>query len=329
MKSGLQRIEATLNQLDTLPEAGPRADRPGAQSTVSPEAQSLAQSVAQSVVQSVAESVAQSVAQPATQPAAPVLLELPFGGKLPPASQGDHAGVAEPYRPAVAPSPHPVAPTVSYTISSRLSQGLAPTVSPNASSSGSAPISPTRAQTSSSAAAPATPDLSGFPFAPLAAPRHATDPALALGILREIEGTLLSWQRELQRLQLEIQELHMEGPIIDGWLESQPTTPPPPEAEFIRHAEIDALMGYVETICDAAPDGMIHKSPRAGYRLCGLDADGKVWSRECPPERVPQVSLAIARCQKVRQLVTRKNDLESRLSKLAEHLVSVHGELMT
>ncbi|WP_156435211.1 hypothetical protein [Leptolyngbya sp. O-77] len=102
---GLQRIEATLNHLDTLPEAEPRADRPGAQSTVSPETQSVAQSVVQ------------SVAQPATQPAAPVLLELPFGGKLPPASQGGHASVAEPYRSAVAPSPQAVAPTVSHTIS--------------------------------------------------------------------------------------------------------------------------------------------------------------------------------------------------------------------
>lgn len=292
MKSGLQRIEATLNQLDTLPEAEveERVDRSAAQSPVSPDVQSGAQSRAQSAGQA----GDRPAEHPIAQPLAPVSLELPFGGKLPPVPKASSAA---------APSTQATAPMVTQPISPSLSPATAPKTA-------------------------IAPDLPGFPFAPLAAPRHATDPALALGILREIEGTLLSWQRELQRLQLEIQELHMEGPIIDGWLESQPTTPPPPEAEFIRHAEIDALMGYVETICDTAPDGMIQGAPRAGYRLCGLDADGKVWSRDCPPERVPQVSLAIARCQKVRQLVTRKNDLESRLSKLAEHLVSVHSELM-
>ncbi len=280
-----------LNQLDTLPVADEQADRPAVQSPVSAEGQSGAQAG----VQSGDRPVAQLVAQPVAQPVAPIPLELPFGGKLPPVPKDGSA---------VAPSAQAIAPQVAQPISPSLSPVAAPK-------------------------AAIAPDLPGFPFTPLAATRHATDPALALGILREIEGTLLSWQRELQRLQLEIQELHMEGPIIDGWLESQPTTPPPPEAEFIRHAEIDALMGYVNTICDTAPEGMIQDAPRAGYRLCGLDADGKVWFRDCPPERVPQVSLAIARCQKVRQLVTRKNDLESRLSKLAEHLVSVHSELMT
>jgi hypothetical protein len=293
MKSGLQRIEATLNQLDTLPEpeAEPRAARSAVQSPISPDVQSAAQSSVQLAVRF----GDRPATQPVAQPVAPIPLELPFGGKLPPVPKDGSA---------VAPSAQAIAPQVAQ------------------------PISPSLAPVAGAKAAIA-PDLPGFPFTPLAATRHATDPALALGILREIEGTLLSWQRELQRLQLEIQELHMEGPIIDGWLESQPTTPPPPETEFIRHAEIDALMGYVNTICDTAPEGMIQDTPRAGYRLCGLDADGKVWSRDCPPERVPQVSLAIARCQKVRQLVTRKNDLESRLSKLAEHLVSVHSELMT
>ncbi len=301
MKSGLQRIEATLNQLDTLPEpeAGPRAARSAAQSPVSlgvqPAVQSIVQPGVQAGVQARVQAGDRPATQPVAQPVAPVPLDLPFGGKLPPVPKDGSAA---------APSAQTIAPQIAQPISPSL-----------------APV--TRAK------AAIAPDLPGFPFTPLAATRHATDPALAFGILREIEGTLLSWQRELQRLQLEIQELHMEGPIIDGWLESQPTTPPPPETEFIRHAEIDALMGYVNTICDTAPEGMIQDTPRAGYRLCGLDADGKVRSRDCPPERVPQVSLAIARCQKVRQLVTRKNDLESRLSKLAEHLVSVHSELMT
>ncbi|GAB4141862.1 MAG: hypothetical protein Fur0046_18080 [Cyanobacteria bacterium J069] len=270
MKSGLQRIEATLNQLDTRPdaEAEPRGDR---------------------------------------QPASSKPLDLPLSANRPTDAKGDR----------------PPQENISSSVSSSPALPIAPTIAPIAHSS----ISHTIAAASTANAAPMVPELPGFPFAPIALVRHATDPALALGILREIEGTLLSWQRELQRLQLEIQELHLEGPIIDGWLESQPNGATPPEAEFLRHAEIDSLMGYVETICEAAPDGMIQDTPRAGYRLCGLDADGQVWSRACPPERVPQVSLAIARCQKVRQLVTRKTDLESRLSRLAEHLVAVHSEL--
>lgn len=172
---------------------------------------------------------------------------------------------------------------------------------------------------------PATPPR--FQLPNLSNPRHATDPALALGLLREIESTVTGWQKELQRLLLTMQELQMEGMIVDGWLESQPQAAPPAGANPLRHAEINQLLDYVRDLCKNPQPQPVADTPRAGYWLCGLDADGQVWSFPCPAEQVPQISLAIARCQKMRQLVERKNYLETRLSQLAETLVSVHSQL--
>ena len=85
-------------------------------------------------------------------------------------------------------------------------------------------------------------------------------------------------------------------------------------------------MDYVEEIC--TNQGKVsEQTPRTGYRLCGLDASGKVWTRPCPPEQVPMVSMAIARHQKLRQLLGRKQYLETRLSQLAETLVVLHSKL--
>jgi hypothetical protein len=173
----------------------------------------------------------------------------------------------------------------------------------------------------------ALPLPSGFQLPALSNPRHATDPALALGLLREIESTITGWQKELQRILLTMQELQMEGAIVDGWLESQPQAAPPFGANPLRHAEINQLLDYVRDLCKNHQPQPVAAVPRAGYWLCGLDADGQVWSFPCPAEQVPQISLAIARCQKMRQLVERKNYLETRLSQLAETLVSVHSQL--
>ena len=61
------------------------------------------------------------------------------------------------------------------------------------------------------------------------------------------------------------------------------------------------------------------------YKLCGVDAVGQVWSRPCPVEQVPSVSIAIARHQRLRQLLGRKQSIENRLSQLAETLVMLHS----
>jgi hypothetical protein len=84
-------------------------------------------------------------------------------------------------------------------------------------------------------------------------------------------------------------------------------------------------MEYVEEICRTPQTLDLGEVPRTGYRLCGLDADGQLWSRPCPSQQVPYVSLAIARYQKLRILLARKQTLESRLNQLIQNLTMLHG----
>ncbi len=156
--------------------------------------------------------------------------------------------------------------------------------------------------------------------------RHGSNPALAMNLLKEIEEIVASWQKELQSIVRQIQDIYIEGPIVDGWLESHARSAEPGDIS-VRPAERDRLMDYVEETL-LQPDGNVtYQSPRTGYRLCGLDAAGRLWSRPCPPEQVPSVSVAIARHQKLRQLLSRKQDLETRLSQLSETLVVMHSHL--
>ncbi|NJL36327.1 MAG: hypothetical protein HC899_05855 [Leptolyngbyaceae cyanobacterium SM1_4_3] len=179
------------------------------------------------------------------------------------------------------------------------------------------------------------PNLPKFKLPSFSSHRHVANPALAMGLLKELEGTVEGWQTELQQILLKIQALYLEGPIIDGWLESHPreAQPNPSTVEsstVIRHAEVDRLMDYVQEICNVQPEAeqtVACESPRTGYRLCGLGEDGQPWSRPCPPEQIAQVSLAIARYQKLRQLLGRKQYLEARLSQLAQTLIALHGRL--
>jgi hypothetical protein len=157
--------------------------------------------------------------------------------------------------------------------------------------------------------------------------RNGSNPALAMGLLTEIQTEVAAWETELQQIVRQIQDIYMEGPIVDGWLESH-AREPEPGSTALRHAEVDRLMDYVEEIY-SSEQGVTCESPRAGYRLCGLDAAGKMWSRPCPPDQLPGVSVAIARHQKLRQLLGRKQYLETRLSQLAETLVVLHSHLQS
>lgn len=158
-----------------------------------------------------------------------------------------------------------------------------------------------------------------------AAPRQGNRPGLAIGILKEIEKLLRDWQRELQELTLRIQDIRLEGPVIDGWLDSQPEATPK-HPGFLQHAELADLQSYVDEIHPSLL-GSGEISERVAYRLCHLDTDGQVRCQECPVDQVASVSLAIARHQKLRQLLSRKQHLELRLGQLAETLVTVHGHL--
>ncbi|MBD2771539.1 hypothetical protein [Iningainema tapete] len=156
--------------------------------------------------------------------------------------------------------------------------------------------------------------------------RNGANPALAMNLLQEIQQSVTDWQKELQKIIQQIQEIYLEGPIVNGWLESHDKQAESDKTAPLRHAEVDHLMDYVEEIC-ANQANMSCQSPRAGYRLCGLDANGKVWSRPCPQDQVASVSMAIARYQKLRQLLGRKQYLEIRLTQLAETLTILHGHI--
>lgn len=166
--------------------------------------------------------------------------------------------------------------------------------------------------------------------------RNAANPALAMNLLKEIETIVAQWQDDLQQVVRQIQDLYLEGPIVDGWLESYAQGDEVAPTTF-RHADIECLMDYVEKAW-GAPDqstpsssqllDSLPQEPNAtGYRLCGLNEDGQLWFRHCPADQVPAVSLAIARYQKLRQLLARKQDLEARLNQLAQTLVGLHSQL--
>ncbi|BAS58928.1 hypothetical protein NIES2135_15550 [Leptolyngbya boryana NIES-2135] len=155
--------------------------------------------------------------------------------------------------------------------------------------------------------------------------RNAANPALASSLLAEMQVITESWHTELNQILRQIQDLYLEGPIVDGWLESH-TGEPLGDLSTLRHAEVDRLMSYIEEIC-ATPIPGTKDAPKAGYRLCGINADGQRWSYPCPTEQIPSLSLAIARYHKLRQLLDRKQTLENRLTGLAETLVIMHGQM--
>jgi len=117
-----------------------------------------------------------------------------------------------------------------------------------------------------------------------------TNAALASHLLKDLQHQVDEWLASLRTTQQQLQAVYEEGPIVDGWLESvQP------------------------------------QAPQQGYRLCGLNADGQVWERDCPGEQVADVSLAIARYQRWKTLLDQKQYLETQLGRLTELLVEVHG----
>ncbi|TAE56299.1 MAG: hypothetical protein EAZ76_02575 [Nostocales cyanobacterium] len=172
-----------------------------------------------------------------------------------------------------------------------------------------------------------TPNLPKFKTPNFSNHRHGANPAFAMTLLQEIQETVANWQTELQTILEQIQNIYLEGQVINGWLESTTAQgQETPGTATLRHGEVEQLLNYVQEICETSQT-VSHPSSRTGYRLCGVDADGKVWSRPCSVHEVPSVSVAIARYQKLRQLFARKQYLENRLSQLAETLVNLHSNI--
>jgi hypothetical protein len=290
MKPGLKRIEATLGQLSDQPLP------PTEPLIMAQIAQEMAQEMAQDWVNI-----------PTAKPKALQSFPLP-PDSLQPASQPPESAQSF-HRPASPPQLEQISPQI-------LPQKPA---KPAGSSRGKkAAGAPTRTDTLPQPKAK-PPSFSSH--------RHALNPNLAVGLLKEVESVVISWQLQLEQTVLEIQALYLEGPIVDGWLESHPVDSPQVMqsvgAATLRHAEIERLMDYVEEICRTAQT----PEARTGYRLCGLDADGQLWSRPCPSQQVPYVGMAVARYQKLRILLARKQTLETRLHRLIQNLTLLHSQM--
>ncbi|MFZ9738151.1 MAG: hypothetical protein ACO3EZ_09105 [Prochlorotrichaceae cyanobacterium] len=123
--------------------------------------------------------------------------------------------------------------------------------------------------------------------------RHSSNPVFPLSLLQDIATIVEDWQAQLEGLHEQVQAIYLDGPIVDGWLEAEATL-----------------------------DGVIQ-----GYRLCGLDDQGQMWVRPCPPDQLPSVSTAIARYQHLRQVLAQKQALEVRFQQLGETLAMVRSSL--
>ena len=132
-----------------------------------------------------------------------------------------------------------------------------------------------------------------LPFASPASANPASMPvnaALAVSLLQEMQATVGGWQAVLQTMTQQVGAIYAEGPMVDGWLETEENS--------------------------------------GGYCLCGLSDAGQPWVRDCPAEQVPDVSLAIARYQRFQHILGRKRELESRLTHLTEALIELHGQVL-
>ncbi|MEO1067751.1 MAG: hypothetical protein AAFW95_01320 [Cyanobacteria bacterium J06638_6] len=168
--------------------------------------------------------------------------------------------------------------------------------------------------------------------------RHDANPALAIKVLQDIQMSVEAWHQDLKQTVQRIQALYMEGPIVDGWLETDGEATPasqPPEldAALLRHGDPQALTGYVERLCQSLESPTASPAPpstalgRPGYRLCSLDSDGRVQHFPCPPDQLSTISLAVARHQKLRQLLDHKQFLEAKLKRTVDVMTNSRDTL--
>ncbi len=173
--------------------------------------------------------------------------------------------------------------------------------------------------------------------------RHEVNPALALSLLKDIQTTIGIWQEAQRQIIQALQILYAQGPMVNGWLQpSRTTAADQPErkntgATIFRHGDTDALMRYVEALENGYTEGGASDSCAVSnrplgdspthYRLCSLKEDGSVQSQACPPEQMAVVSVAIARHQKFKQLVSQKQLIENKLQQAVDSLTLLRDGL--
>lgn len=186
--------------------------------------------------------------------------------------------------------------------------------------------------------------------------RHEVNPALALNLLNDIQSKVLRWQDQLRKIVQALNALHAQGPMVEGWIESSVADADATgmgqdaNATLLRHGDTDALLQYIDSLDNtsvspaapvgpisspsanhsaANPRGNVSANPKSSteYRLCKLDANGRVQSQPCPAEQMGVVSIAIARYQKFKQLLEQKEVIDAKLKQAVEQLTQVRSSL--
>ncbi len=145
--------------------------------------------------------------------------------------------------------------------------------------------------------------------------RQDANPILAAHMLQEMYKMVMEWQQELQEIETRNFNVTVSGPVLAAWLESR---------TFKRGSTGEAIPTPYVTV-DAID--LTDVDPQAGYRLCGLDEDGKLWTRPCPMAEILSVSRSIARYQQLKDLTDRKQQLEQYIRQVLEDLVHLRLKL--
>jgi hypothetical protein len=158
------------------------------------------------------------------------------------------------------------------------------------------------------------------PIAPIEIPkfskvRQDANPILAIHMLKEIHTMVTGWQRELQEIAQASLSITTSGTVLAAWLESR---------TFKRGSNGEAIPTPYETV-DATDVETI--DPQAGYRLCGLDEYGNLWTRPCQMSEILIVSRSIARYQQLKDLTDRKQKVEQCIRQVLEDLVHLRLKL--
>jgi hypothetical protein len=144
--------------------------------------------------------------------------------------------------------------------------------------------------------------------------RQDANPGLAAHILQEIYSMVMNWQQELQDIAQRTEEVTASGPVLAAWL----------EARTYKSGDYgDVPTPYTKV--DVAT--LREVDPNAGYRLCGLNEKGELWTRHCPINEILGVSMAIARYQQLKDLSQRQQKIEAKIRLILEDLVRLRMEL--
>ncbi len=127
----------------------------------------------------------------------------------------------------------------------------------------------------------------------------------------KIQNSLTSSpQKAIEQVVHQIQDLYHQGPIVDGYLEYYPPAPEQSDSTLLREVCFERVIDNLEEVNSLTSGQEISELPGASYRLCGVDASGQHWSYPCPLDQLTSVSMAIARYQKLQQLLQQKYELE-------------------